>query len=90
MTPTTITLIPDVRGIIVNYGPKIDGGEAFVSENGSSTVTVKMENGIPVVSELFIQDSAKYTLIEDWLDEAIAAALGEKYDDNYYKGTYGV
>lgn len=83
-TPITITLIPETRTIGAIYAD-IDANLMFLSEDERARVYTTQHDP-PIVCEVYLNDESKYTLIEDWLEEAIASALGEAYDDNHIKG----
>jgi hypothetical protein len=62
--------------------------QEFVAENGKSKVLVAWgTDGLPIVDRVQILDERKVAILQDWITEAVASAIGERWDDDY---TYGV
>lgn len=84
--PYIVVLDNDRREICIETGSE-EPTDCYESENGKSSVEVTWaSDGLPIVQRACITNEHKYSLLIDWLGEAIAAALPEEYGDDHYLG----
>lgn len=82
----TLTLNPNDRSLYVAFSDTSEISNVLESESGKSAAGIRFaSDGLPIVVDVEIYDDAKYTLIEDWIEEAVEAALGDAHGDDYYK-----
>lgn len=84
----TITFDRARRALLIRTGNgnSAEPLELFISDNGRSAASVARHGGLPIVHDVELYDERRFSLIEDWITDALAAALGEQYDDNYVYG----